>query len=211
MLLVVLVWSCSTTARADFILNTGFESGALLTNGATVTDYRLVSQPAGSVTELIAVTSAGGFPVPPWIGDSAISTWIRPNNGSGTGQESDPAGQYIFETTFDLGSLDPTTASLSGRFATDNSGTVQLNGNDLVVSSSSFQLWSDIELTAGSPLFVSGENTLRFIVNNAAGTSGNPVGLRVELSFHAVPEPASPLLVAIFGGVLASCQRRRRP
>jgi hypothetical protein len=211
-LLLLLAIPCmiGTTARADFILNTGFESGALLANGQTVTEYSLVSRPAGSVPGLIAVTSGGNFPIPPWLADNADSTWIRPNNNPGTNLESDPVGQYIFETTFDLGMLDPSTASLSGRFATDNAGRIQLNGNDLGISSTGFTTWTDVDIAPGGSLFVSGVNSLRFVVDNAPGLTGNPVGLRAEFTVRAVPEPATPLLIAVIAIPFAVFNRRNR-
>src|ERR1700722_4728184 len=82
--------SASPAAQASTITglyNTGVDNaGNTLSNGTLDTHYSLVP-PAGP---LQAFTSANGFPIPPWLGDDSLSTWIGPNNSSATG----PGGAY---------------------------------------------------------------------------------------------------------------------
>jgi hypothetical protein len=186
-------------------------------NGTLNHAYTLVSAPASSVSQLVTITSAGGFPIGPWLADNAdtqvfaptlppgsgsslpVSQWIRPNNGSTSGgNDNDPVGTYVFRTTFTLDSWNFNTASLVGRFATDNSGTIRLNGATLggntPVSSSGFGAWTNFSITSG---FQAGLNTLDFVVSNGSGTSGNPTGLRASFVGSVfVPEPST---FGIFG------------
>jgi hypothetical protein len=138
----------------------------------------------------------------PWNEDPGNSAWITTN------EPVDPVGDYTYETTFDLTGFDPTTASISGEWLTDNTGTLYLNGVNTGFTSSSFQTWSLFDLTSG---FISGVNTLDFVVNNAdCGGCDNPEGLRVgdlETNATPVPEPASLFLVS--SGLLAAFRSRR--
>jgi hypothetical protein len=68
---------------------------------------------------------------------------------------------------------------LSGFFATDNSGYIQLNGVTVGPASSTFSSSTAFSLTSG---FKPGINTIDFFVTNAPGGSLNPTGLIVELS-----------------------------
>ena len=70
--------------------------------------------------------------------------------------------------------------ALSGFFATDNSGYMQLNGVTVGPTSSSFTSLTAFSLTSG---FVPGINTLDFVVTNGpTGGAANPTGLFVELT-----------------------------
>jgi hypothetical protein len=77
-------------------------------------------------------------------------------------------------TGFSLG-----TVVISGFYATDNSGYIQLNGMTVGPASPSFMSLTPFSLTSG---FKSGINTLDFFVTNASGGSLNPTGLFVEMS-----------------------------
>lgn len=199
----------STQAALIQVYNTGVNSsGVSLPNGTTPDPhYSLISVPSGSATTLV-LTSAGGFPIGPWLPDTSTSAWIRPNNPV----PNDPSGFYHFRTTFDLSGLDPLTANIAGRWATDNSGTIFLNNANTGITSSGFTSWTGFSLTSG---FVAGINTLDFIVDNHTQATGNPVGLRVEFlsaTAAAVPEPATvvagALLLLPFGASMVRIVRR---
>ena len=72
--IAALALASTAQAAAITIFNTGVNgSGASLSDG-TIGDlhYTLVSVPGGSTSVTRLRTSAGGYPVPPWIGDDAI-------------------------------------------------------------------------------------------------------------------------------------------
>jgi hypothetical protein len=198
-------------ATINTLFNTGVgNTGAVLPNG-TIGDphYTLNSVPSGSSDTRI-ITSADGFPVPPYNGDNTLSRWIGPNNDSVL---NGPVGESTYRTNVDLTGFNPATASINGQWATDNNGVdILLNGHSLgfttpFIGFTSFSLFS---INSG---FVSGNNILDFIVNNGGG----PTALRVEFlkgeaeeggAVSAVPVPAA---VWLFGSGLVSlmCMRRK--
>ena len=179
------------------LFNTGVDaqSGPLPDN-AIDPHYRLL--PAGAAA--YAATEAGGFPIPPWIGNSSLSAWISPSLD--TQAASDGAGNfnYRYETTFDLTGLNPATARLTGRWSTDNRGVdILINGLSTVqANTAEFTTWTPFRVTSG---FVAGTNRLTFVVNNGSrgGVAGiDPTGLRVEVwgaaALYCGFVPASPPL-----------------
>jgi hypothetical protein len=191
-------------AASITIFNTGVDSTGTPLPDGTLGDpnYVLTSVPAGSTTDLMVLTSAGGFPIGPWLGDDAISAWIGPNNDS---EADGPVGLYDYQTTFNLAGVDPSTVSLVGQWATDNEGVdILINGVSTGNTAGGFTSWYSFDISSG---FVSGVNTLDFIVNN----DGGPTGLRVELSGTAdTPEPAPSLMLAIGLVGLGVLKRRGR-
>lgn len=203
-----LILAGSAYAGPILIFNTGVNgSGTPLSNG-TIGDshYTLITVPSGS-TDIRVLTSVGGFPIPPWLADNAVSTWIGPNN---TEDAFGPAGSFIYRTTFTLSGFNPATASLVGQWAADDLGTnILLNGNSTGNLSGGFASWSAFTISSG---FVAGVNTLDFVVSNTR--ADGPTGLRVEVAGTAredptgVPEPASFLLLG--AGLAAFVIFRRR-
>ncbi len=190
-------------------------SGMSLPNGTQGDPhYTLVNTPSGTPGTVSVLTSAYGFPIVPngWLGDSATSAWIVPNNDPFL--NGGPIGYYDYQTTFDLTGFDPATASLSGQWATDNFGTdLRLNGQstgNTVLSNNSNNTYTPFSITSG---FQPGLNTLDFIVlDDGQGATG----LRVD-SFsgnaNPVPEASSTvslgLLLALgLGGVFAARRKR---
>lgn len=194
------------------VFNTGVGTdGAVLPSG-TLGDphYTLVSSPAGGSSQIQVLTSAFGFPIVSgaWLGDSSSSAWIAPSNSpflnAGYG------GDYDYQTTFDLTGFDPATASLSGGWATDNTGTaILLNGVSVgAAASQSYSAYTPFTITGG---FHTGLNTLDFLMNDdgQGGTGLRVDGLVGTAGPAAVPEASTTvslgLLLALgLGGIVAA-------
>ena len=102
--------------------------------------------PSNAAFTPIANTSAGGFPIGPWLGDNGSSAWISPSADT-NGAE----GDYRYTTTFDLTGLDPSSAEIFGRWSTDNAGlNISLNGVPTgQTNSAQFGSWTNFSLTSG--------------------------------------------------------------
>ena len=98
-------------------------------------------------------------------------------------------GDYTYRTTFDLTGVDPAKFQLIGGWASDNVGLdIVLNGTSTgLQNTAQFPSLTAFTLTTG---FVSGVNTLDFIVNNAPDPNNpeapGPTGLRVDLKGYLV-------------------------
>jgi hypothetical protein len=206
----------SSHAGTIALFNTGVDGSSQVDLNGTTDIHYSVSYSAGGVTygsaqNAYAATSAGGFPIGPWLGDNSTSTWISDVTPAGSGSAN---GYFDFKTTFDLTGLNPATASISGQWAVDNTGSILINGtdtgNNIAWGVPSFENWHSFSINSG---FIAGTNTLDFIVRNWWGPdnpdapNAGPEGLRVEMSGTAsavVPEPGSftlfSLVFATIGG-----------
>ena len=195
-------------APISSLFNTGVDGSGLSLPDGTIGDphYILASVPGGT-TDIRVRTSAGGFPIPPYFGDSPTSAWIGPDN---TPSILGPPGIYRFRTAFSLTGFDASTASILGGWSTDTSGLdIFLNGISLGFTApilSSLLGFSAFSIGSG---FVAGLNTLDFFVLNLGG----PTALRVEMSgtaaVTAVPEPETYAMLLAGLGLLGFVARRR--
>jgi len=187
-------------ASITTLYNTGVDSSGTPLSDGTVGDphYNLVSVPGGSTTDILVRTSAGGYPIPPYIGDDTLSAWIGPNNDNNL---DGPNGTYIYQTTFNLTGFNAATAAIVGGWTSDNDGIgILLNGNNTGTPPTDFAQFSlgfaPFTISGG---FLPGLNTLDFLVDNGGG----PTALRVEMSgtadLAATPLPSTwTMLIAGF-------------
>ncbi len=123
------------------------------------------------------VTLDNQYPFPLWLADTGTAQWVGPDAG-GNENQSDPSGAYQYRETFDLTGFDLQTVALTGSYATDNSGYIQLNGATVGPSSSSYAVQTPFTISSG---FIKGVNTLDFFVTNEVQAIDNPTGLFVQI------------------------------
>ncbi len=180
-------------------------------------DYWTLQVTGGSTPGYAAATNpyvsqqASGFPFGPWIANDATSRWLTPLEQTGASLDASTNGTYLYSLTFDLTGFDADTASLSGRWASDNNAIATLNGTQFSFTGvSGFGAWTPFTVDSG---FVSGLNTLAFTVTNISQSSGNPTGFRaefVESAVAAVPEPQQWALLLVGLGMMGTMAARRR-
>ena len=188
-----------------------FNTGEGFSQNQQDTNYRL-SKTGGDGPALGSfgyVTQDAAFPVGIWLPNTAESRWLTPLDNQGASLDNFSNGVYTWTLEFDLTGFDAATASFTGRWATDNSGQILLNGGALQNPSTGFTSYSAFSSAGGN--FVSGINTLEFVVTNFAQNGGNPTGIRVEflssdVALAAVPAPA-PLGVLFAAMALVGLRR----
>jgi hypothetical protein len=139
-------------------------SGVPLAVGSTDSHYVLTSLvPIDRGSAPPVVTPVGG-----WIGDASTANWISvESDANGINN-----GVYTYTTTFTLSGVDPSTATLSGTWACDDSCTLYLNA--VQVASYAAPGWEALaNFTVPSGSFKTGTNTLAFVtVNSGGGATG---------------------------------------
>ena len=192
-----------SAATIPGLYDTGvLDNGTLAPLGSVDVHYALVSSADPTFPGPSAhVTS----PNPLWVPNTPTSQWVTP----ATTQQNEPGGTYTYQLQFSLCKLNPDTASISGEWAADDTGSIYLNGSDTGAPPQGFGYWAPFSITHG---FVAGLNTLDFVVFNQTEFP-SPTGLQVNgLSGTAAPVPLPPAL-ALFGsglvGLIGLSRRRQ--
>lgn len=183
----------STTLVAASLCTASMVGATTLTDvyGSDQPDKYLAVYEAGSGTLTVgtsvsvSVRPVSWYPSSPWM-------TFNPDNSSPSPDGVNPAGTYFYLTAFDLTGFYPSTAIITGRWASDNSGELYLNGVDYFGASNSSLNLTDFTVDHG---FVAGINVLSFTVDNA---QEGPTGLLViidKASANPVPEPSTLLLL----------------
>ncbi|MYN41045.1 PEP-CTERM sorting domain-containing protein [Duganella sp. FT109W] len=190
---------------------TGLKNTGVGTSGSTDTSYKLTAASSDTTIANTApfISYDNQWPVSPWLANSVDSKWITPTSSQGQTFDAWSAGTYTYTLSFDLTGYNATTASFAGRLAADNAVTVKLN-NQVISTAAGFTDWTSFNAASG---FVSGVNTLDFVVTNWQQNGGNPTGLRVEFgtSSIAAPVPEPETYAMMLGGLaLMGVVARRR-
>lgn len=193
---LLLATACGSFGAVIQISNTG-----LAAEGSVDPNWTVNGAPA-----FVAVSD--GFPIGIWRPNDGTSAWIMPIAGDFDTHPENTT--YTYGTTFTLNGLDPATAELSYQALVDNEITdVLLNG----VSTGNISILGAAAFTATYRIasgFRSGLNVLEFVTQNRGGTTGNPAGLRVEITgtAAATPEPSTLFLLGAGLAGLAIVRRR---
>jgi len=205
------IFLATPVASADPILglfNTGVDSsGSLLSNGSSDPHYALVGPPPSAQCPLCSENAVARATDAAWISPPAGSKWIGPIDNNDA-----PGGVvYQYTITFSLTNLDPESAVISGLWSSDNGSFILVNGIDTGLTngdagSRAFEFMTPLLIDRG---FVSGANTLTFVVGN---NGGGPTSLLISGltgSANPIPEPSTFTLV-LTGLVLLARRPTRR-
>lgn len=205
---LILSWMISQTLLSAAptaipgVFSTGVDqAGFPLPSGFVDPHYTVTASPVGAVSALATA------PFFMWNANTSSSSWI---NISGIAGDA-PAGTYIYSISFSLNGFDPGTASISGNWNSDNTSAIVLNGNPTGISHSTPWDFVTFDAFAINSGFVSGLNTLSFVVENLPSDASNPTGLQVNIlsaTAVAVPEPAALAILSSLAAIAVWSRRR---
>ena len=169
-------------AAIPFVRSTGTDAnGSLLPDGATDPNWTITAKPGLTGTFPAFATK----PDPAWLPNRSSSRWISSKADATLG---DSPGSYTYRTSFDLTGFDPTTVQIRMQVSVDDELVdVKLNGQSLGLKippggGIPFRVSHGMQISSG---FISGINTLEFIVNNL-NTIINPTAIQAQLEFAPV-------------------------
>ena len=201
--LIMLVGLSTPQAQGDLIpglYTTGVDnSGNVLGLGVADPHY-IVLDGANPGSNAMTMSSIPGNYIP----NNSTSLWVWENaNGQPTNVTR------TFRTTFDLTGLDPSTASITGSWATDDYGPdIEINGVSTGQISPGFSSFTTFSITSG---FVSGLNTIDFVDLDVGVISGFRVGsISGTAAPQAVPEPSSLAMIISAVGLIFGWRWKRR-
>jgi hypothetical protein len=217
-LLAVAVITCVVASQAmavPSLWNTGVDAGGVaLAPGQVDPHYQLVAVPAGMPMPAIACGVGNG-----WMSEPAGSAWI----GSVLASTNSLPGVYAYELTFNLDHSDlflndgsDRGISILGKWATDDTGKILLNGTDTGIARTGWGAWAALEAfeISNHSLFVEGSNVLRFEVTNllTPAPGVDPTGLLVSdltaWQQTVVPVPGAVVLVGLGTFVVGFIRRK---
>jgi hypothetical protein len=242
-------YSSAVAGSSSLITAAGASGGAdayytLSTVPAGATSGGAVADPTSNAPNFPFDYIAAGANVPAWdsssSGSGSLATqWDLPQ-GSGAfnvpydttnqtgGTPNDPAGYYIYSTSFNIANAtDAANTLITLQAEVDNDLTgILVNGGlaygsdpatftgsvDPSVGDATDSHFSDVLFLSNvNATFTSGTNVISFIVNNNAPSvaAGNPVGLRIRIDGAAVPEPGSCSLALLGVAPVLGLVRRR--
>ena len=167
-------------APMPFIRSTGTDTSGLLLPEGAVDPYWTVTKPGAASAVQVFATRAH----PAWFPNRNSSRWI---SSQPTAEPGDVPGNYTYRTSFDLTGFDPTTVQIQMQVSADDELVdVRLNNQSLGLRISGggglpFVYSHGLQINSG---FISGINTLEFIVANGGG----PTGIQAQLEFASVPQ-----------------------
>jgi hypothetical protein len=189
LLSLILIGSHPTQAEPIANVSTGLDSNNnVLTSGGLSDAHWTVTEQAGGSGAAQSVFPNNADWYGGWLANDSNSDWIA-RNANITNNGPAP---YTFTTTFDLTGFNLSTVVLSGGFAADDAGTLNLNGTQ--ISSVPDEAWGSLtsfSISGSSGDFVQGLNTLTITITDSdeflegVRLTGTVTGAAL------VPEPAT--------------------
>jgi hypothetical protein len=154
---------------------------AVLPGDSNDLHYGLLESPDVNNLGPNATVWSDAYPVPVFLPNGPVSSWINAVGNGGI-----VPGRYVYRTQFLIDSADPCTAVLEGSWMLNTLGDgIVLNGQSTGITNTSELPYKVAESFTINKGFVSGLNTLDFIVTNTGVTPPNLqasyTGLRVRL------------------------------
>ncbi len=124
-------------------------------------------------------------PINRWFPNDLNSQWIAPNPPNAG--NAHPPGKYVYRTVFESPTVSP--YKVTGRWASENAGQeILINGVSFGLSSSNQGPAAFSQQFVIDTNFVSGLNTLDFVVTNLNSGSNQPIAFRAEMASSAALE-----------------------
>lgn len=197
-------------------------TGAGLTAGSTDTHYSfsVVGGDFSGLSGAGVVANGNTDPFPNWLANTASSSWLMPTADQSVNYSTSQSSTFTWSLNFDMTGYDLSSAAITGRWASDNSGVLLLNGTVIsTILGNGYNSWTNF--SAINRALTAGKNTLSFVVTDDASDTYNFTGLRVEfasasanlgtpLVTPAVPEPESYAMMLAGLATLGFLIRRRR-
>lgn len=171
------------------VFSTGVDdTGAALADAAEDTHYQLVINANGDNDVPAVVHNSNIFPIVagPWLADTAVSKWISPiaDSVAAGGLSHDGGegpGTYVYRTTFNTAGFDPESIIITGKWSSDNLGLgIRVNDSPTgITGDGNFGAYANFRIASDKASFISGLNTLDFVVQNGDAEQGY-TGLRVD-------------------------------
>ena len=190
-------------------------AGVVLAPGTIDPHYQLISSDDPVFPGPDAFATLPKLPAN-WLPNTNTSQWVSPNpsqtqsGGAPSSSVGNPAGTYIYDLAFTLTSQQASTISITGSWAVEGIGLIELNAADGggsvpgTMNLNGAGQSTSFTIPQGSP-FVLGVNHLDFVaMSGAAGPNGFQV-----VNIAATPEPST-LLLAALAGVAMLARRSRR-
>lgn len=154
-----------------------------------------------------------------WAPNQPGSLWISPDLGGGAsfgnGQGTSPAGLYNFRGFVTLSNVGDVQTWSTTWWADNIVRRILVNGTEIYSNSAGSGgaqefVGAGISAIFTNPVWVNGQNSVVFEVENGSGLSGNPLGLQVNGLLSAVPEPGTWMLMILGLGAVGFAMRRRQ-
>ena len=172
-------------------LGVGTQAATVASVGTFAGGTDFISSGGGA---LVAISDA------PYVPNSATSAWVWDEDVS--------LSPVTFTYSFDLTDFAVASASLSGLWGVDNLGSAFLNGTEISSIPFGFDAFETLTVLSATTGFLSGVNTLAFVVENTGDFSAiNPAAFRAEVTVTAAPVPlpaTALLLLTALGGAAAA-------